>query len=558
MTFGQHVARLTDVMEEMGNPFLEETTDLLRLDTREIMDPEVVAAVRQAEETGKQQYETYATDRLVEQSTSISEPIKKNKLPLFSRPPQREKSKSSLQVSSLKSDCSLFSRLYIACQARDGNLQDFFRHENQACPPSLSQLGKLRQGTKADLMECLESYTDVKHDAPDTDVTILDGAVVVNFLKPVGAKSFDDYALKTFLPYIERQLQHAKRVDIVWDQYQANSLKSQTRDKRGKGIRRRVDGSTSIPGNWQQFLRVDANKVELFSFLANHIAHMEMEKQVITTDGEDVNCCLPCDTSGLSPCNHEEADTRLMVHVADAACVGYQKVLVRTVDTDVVVLAIATTSKIDIQELWIAFGTGQHLRYIPVHEIAAALGPDRSEALPMFHAYTGCDTVSSFATKGKKSAWDTWRSHENVTATLLSLSRGPAEVTDEDIAMLERFTILLYDRTSSLENIDDARQELFTKKGWPMEAIPPTKAALEEHVKRTAYQGGHVWGQTLLPAPELSPPSSWGWTQDQEGLYEPPWARLPEAANTCCELISCKCKKGCVKQCRCNVQLVCL
>ena len=24
--------------------------------------------------------------------------------------------------------------------------------------------------------------------------------------------------------------------------------------------------------------------------------------------------------------------------------------------------------------------------------------------------------------------------------------------------------------------------------------IPPTRAALEEHVQRPAYQGGHVWG----------------------------------------------------------------
>ena len=45
---------------------------------------------------------------------------------LFSRPPPREKSKASLQLTSLKSDVSLFSQLYIACQSRDGDLDDFF------------------------------------------------------------------------------------------------------------------------------------------------------------------------------------------------------------------------------------------------------------------------------------------------------------------------------------------------------------------------------------------------------------------------------------------------
>ena len=91
-------------------------------------------------------------DRLVERSTPISEPIKKNKLLLFSRPPPHTKSNTSLQISSLKNDVSLFSRLYIACQLRDGK---FFPHENQAFPsPSLH--GKLRLENKFDLLYCLE------------------------------------------------------------------------------------------------------------------------------------------------------------------------------------------------------------------------------------------------------------------------------------------------------------------------------------------------------------------------------------------------------------------
>ncbi len=108
--FAQHVRSLVEVIEEMGNPFLEESKDLLRLDTRDIIDPAVVSSVCQAEEIGQQQYQTFVADRLQERSTPISEPIKKNKLSLFSRPPLREKSKASLQVSSLKSDISLFSR----------------------------------------------------------------------------------------------------------------------------------------------------------------------------------------------------------------------------------------------------------------------------------------------------------------------------------------------------------------------------------------------------------------------------------------------------------------
>ena len=68
-----------------------------------------------------------------------------------------------------------------------------------------------------------------------------------------------------------------------------------------------------------------------------------------------------------------------------------------TVDTDVVVLAVAMFRKIKPEEMWIALGSGANLRYIGVHEIANKLDSSTCAAFPMFHALTGCDTVSVFA-----------------------------------------------------------------------------------------------------------------------------------------------------------------
>ncbi len=87
-------------MEELGNPFLEEGKELLRLDTRDILDAAVASSICQAQKIGKEKYEAFVTSRLIEGSTPLSEPVKKNKL--LRRPPPREKSKASLQVSSLK------------------------------------------------------------------------------------------------------------------------------------------------------------------------------------------------------------------------------------------------------------------------------------------------------------------------------------------------------------------------------------------------------------------------------------------------------------------------
>ena len=262
--------------------------------------------------------------------------------------------------------------------------------------------------------------------------------------------------------------------------------------------------------------------------------------------------CVPQqeDVNSLAPCNHEEADTRMMLHVAHAAQHGHHQIQVRTVDTDVVVLAVMVVQKLPAgDEFWVAFGTGKNYRYIAAHEIASSLGPEKTCALPMFHAITGCDTVSAFVGHGKKSAWATWNSLPELTDALLSLANAPTSLQEDTMHVIERFVILLYDRTSKCKHVNKARKKLFAKKS-SVQNIPPTYAALEQHVKRSALQGGHVWGQALVPEPALPPPTDWGWHRSDDGPYTPLWTTLPEASNTCYELVSCGCKKGYRNRCK--------
>ena len=103
----------------------------------------------------------------------------------------------------------------------------------------------------------------------------------------------------------------------------------------------------------------------------------------------------------LDLCNHEEAYSRVIIHAFDAGRKGRQKLLIRTVDTDILVLAIAYVESFDAQELWIIFVTGKKVGYLAGHGISQALGLAKSRALLIFHAFTGCDTVSIFAGKCK-------------------------------------------------------------------------------------------------------------------------------------------------------------
>lgn len=156
----------------------------------------------------------------------------------------------------------------------------------------------MRLGKKSDLVGCLEDMISPQENvaSPHVEVIILDGAAVTNMLAPGGAKTFSVYATQIFLPYITSQLQHASRVDVVWDECLPD-----TRTRRGRGIRRRVEPPSSMPGNWQAFLRINENKVELFSFLATRLAALETEKQVISTLHKDVVCTHARNVAGLAP-----------------------------------------------------------------------------------------------------------------------------------------------------------------------------------------------------------------------------------------------------------------
>ena len=115
----------------------------------------------------------------------------------------------------MKHDRTLFSTLYIASQVRDTDLADFFKHKNRSFPPSLSNYGQLRLGTKSDLLQCLENVVPdsdgTESMEPDADMVVIDGAVIAKMMKPVAAKTFNDYASE-FMNYIQKQFRGCVKV----------------------------------------------------------------------------------------------------------------------------------------------------------------------------------------------------------------------------------------------------------------------------------------------------------------------------------------------------------
>jgi len=124
-------------------------------------------------------------------------------------------------------------------------------------------------------------------------------------------------------------------------------------------------------------------------------------------------------TTSMQPYNHEEADTRLIVHLQDALLNNFSSSMVRTIDTDVVVILIGKFHYLITfcgqVNIWVAFATGKNFTYYHINAICENLGCEKSVALPVFHSSTGYDTTSTFYGKGKNLAWEAWNCYPDVT-----------------------------------------------------------------------------------------------------------------------------------------------
>ncbi|KAG1679198.1 putative RNA polymerase II subunit B1 CTD phosphatase RPAP2 [Nymphon striatum] len=304
-SFTIDVRSLVKVMEELGNPFEEDSPDLVTLDTKEIVGSPAMEAVRKVREIGLKQFQAFSRDCLVERTKPVADTIHRNKL--------------SVQGSTNK------------------------------------------ERTKIYLLTCFEDIAYSRSEAPTTTTSIvIDGAAIVQMLKPAVCKNFREHAQKIVIPHMSTRFQSSSRLDLVWDTYRADSLKASARAKRGKGVHRCVVAQGAIPRNWQNFLRVDTNKTQLLNFLSEALLlwFNLKDMQLVVTDEEEV--CLKPPLSSLAPCTQEEADSRMLLYVSHSARHGHNKIMIRTVDTDVVVLAVSVVQHLQPEkELWIAFGTGK-------------------------------------------------------------------------------------------------------------------------------------------------------------------------------------------------------
>ena len=105
----------------------------------------------------------------------------------------------------------------------------------------------------------------------------------------------------------------------MFDTYRQNTTQSDTRDSREKGIRFSVRQETPVYKKFQDFMRPDDNKTELFQMICCTLSKIHCPTQIVTIENSDVKSNCNIDTKNLQLCNHEEADSRMVVHLIDAS-----------------------------------------------------------------------------------------------------------------------------------------------------------------------------------------------------------------------------------------------
>ena len=137
------------------------------------------------------------------------------------------------------------------------------------------------------------------------------------------------------------------RVDVVFDRYEKDSIKTGTRSfRKGTGSKRPVrrmvnDKEVPLPNNWKQFIDLEENKADLARLLSEELSCQVADGDIVTAGGfespEEVKCS-PDRDPGILSATHEEADTRILLHAKEVLMHGFERVVVVCRNTDVLVL----------------------------------------------------------------------------------------------------------------------------------------------------------------------------------------------------------------------------
>ena len=454
------VCTIVEILTEAFiNPFSE--SPLVCISTGIVASETLSNDILNAKEEGTKSMEKFIIERLSnERDKSFYDPLKKLKLKTFRSMNKCEEFKCKDKTVTLHASKDIFLKIAIIAQKRSVDLKLLFRYPLGPLPLSLAEPdGTLKKTVKSSLMHKFEEDLDPVTSIVGNFAFIADGMACIRQLK-VLKSTYAEFAVN-LLNFIFSQSMSANRIDIVFDVYIKNSIKDIERQRRTSGelVLQKIIPTAEIK-QWNSLLSHNENKNKLVIFIVDWwMKHPDLMKgrNVIVTckekafkfEKDDI-----CDFPELFS-DHEEADTRILLHAAHASF-SFKKIVLFTPDTDILIMALAFSTEINA-DLIFKTGTKHLKRMIDITSVASNIDKKFNKSgvskrmflksLIGFHCFTGCDTISAFAGKGKIRPFSIMSSRSDYVEAFVNL--GNIFLVDQHLfSILEMYVCDIYGKNS--------------------------------------------------------------------------------------------------------------
>ena len=284
--------------------------------------------------------------------------------------------------------------------------------------------------------------------------------------------------------------------------------------------------------SWHNLLNNNDNKNDLIHlfvlFLKLDDVRMKLAYPVIVTEKESTWKMTKNYVHQMFSCNHEEADTRMVLHASldDVDCVVCSK------DTDVLLLLAFAYNKKSPSKHW--FMKYETEKYADIKKVVEYLGNDVAEHLLQLHAITGCDTTSYFYRVGKISVFKKVLNNPSCMSMIENLG-CLKELPERDIEDCTNFVQTVMYAGRQNEGYVATRIRLYKQqKKKTSLSLPPDPNSCKYAILRAHHQV-FQWLRCGHQNIEFIPLKSNGWKVDEDGNVTPLWftcAQLPNSVTS--------------------------
>ena len=113
-TFREHVIKMQTAFEDACHPFMDRSTELINIKTKDIMSEDVVTSLHTLEGVGLSLYRDHR--QVLCGKLPVTQPIKMNGFFLFAAKKKRQQTKSEHQVELLKYILNTYAKLWMTSQ----------------------------------------------------------------------------------------------------------------------------------------------------------------------------------------------------------------------------------------------------------------------------------------------------------------------------------------------------------------------------------------------------------------------------------------------------------